>query len=32
VRPPLLPLDRAERAKVREAVERARLKSPVGAG
>jgi dihydrodipicolinate synthase/N-acetylneuraminate lyase len=32
VRPPLLPLDRAERAAVREAVERARLKSPVGAG
>ena len=30
VRPPLLPLERAERAAVREAVERARLKSPAG--
>ena len=31
VRAPLLSLDRAERATVREAVERARLKSPAGA-
>ena len=31
VRPPLLPLDRAERAVVREAVQRARLKAPAGA-
>jgi 4-hydroxy-tetrahydrodipicolinate synthase len=31
VRPPLLPLDSAERAAVHEAVARARLKSPAGA-
>jgi len=31
VRPPLLPLPREERAAVREAVERARLKAPAGA-
>jgi 4-hydroxy-tetrahydrodipicolinate synthase len=30
VRPPLLPLDSAERARIREAIARARLKAPAG--